>query len=55
MKFNADQAHADRKASVARRTATQALIQNDQQSSAKRDAKALRAEAVWFAKQAKKA
>lgn len=53
MKSNISQAYEDRKARIARRAETQAQILADQASNAKRDAKALRAEAAWFAKQGK--
>lgn len=53
IKFDADKAHADRKARIARLAETRNQIVADQQSNAKRDAKALRAEAAWFARQAK--
>lgn len=55
MKFNIDEAHAARKAQIERRTAIREQITTDQQSNAKRDAKALRAEARWYAQQAKQA
>jgi len=53
MKFNIDQAHADRKARATRLSDVRAQITTDQTSNAKRDAKALRAEAAWYAKQAR--
>lgn len=53
MKFNIDQAHADRNASIARRAATRKQIVADQQADAKRDAAAIRAEAAWYRRQAK--
>lgn len=53
MKFNIEQAHADRAARITRRAGTRTQILTDQQSNTKRDAKALRAEAAWFAKQGK--
>jgi hypothetical protein len=53
MKFNADQARADLKARIARRNETQTQILTDQASNAKRSAKAIRAEAAWYAKQGK--
>lgn len=53
MKFNIDQAHAERKALVTKLRATRAQITTDQATNAKRDEKALKDEAAWFAKQGK--
>ncbi len=53
MKFNIDQANAARASRATRRTEVQTQILTDQVSNSKRDAKALRAEAAWYAKQAK--
>jgi hypothetical protein len=53
MKFNADQVIAERKASLARRSTIRTQILNDQASGAKRDAKALRAEAAWLRRNGK--
>jgi len=52
-KFDADQIQATRRAQIAQRKALRTQILADQQSNVKRDAKALRAEAAWCARQAK--
>lgn len=52
MKFDINQAHADRKARIARLAEVRNQITTDQKSNAKRDAKALKAEAAWYAKHA---
>lgn len=53
MKFDIDQVYAERKARIARLSETRTQIMTDQASNVKRDAKALRAEAAWFARQGK--
>jgi len=50
----ADQLYNELVERNARRAAIREQILSDQQSNAKRDARALRAEAAWFARQAKK-
>lgn len=50
MKFDINQANADRKARVERRANVRNQIIADQQANTKRDAKALAREAAWMRK-----